>query len=204
MKYTSKKYTDFLKEMYYFEIDRKDKLNSKLTIPLSVTVLLFGIISYFLKNIFYISTDYTSVIFLFLFFIILVYAIRTVYFLIKSFFRYTYNYLPTASVIDNDIKNVIKYYKSDYFETYDNDKIIVMINTRVEEIIIENYIECIDQNILSNDLKNEYISKSVNSIIIMMIVIFITSVPYFVKVSNTNSQLFNTNVKIEKECKNVR
>ena len=201
--YNNKNYIKFLKEIYYFELDRKDKLNSKLTIPISISIVLFGVLSYFLKNIPPVFNDPIWSIFLIFFFFSAVFAIRSVYFIVRSFLRFTYKYLPSAGVLNSDYQDIYDYYHGEYFDSIETKEKLELIENHIDEIMRENFIECIDQNIQSNDLKNKYISKSINSIIITMILILVTSIPFFINEINSRSNLNCNKIIIERNCNNV-
>ena len=174
---------ELFKDMYYFELDRKEKLNSKVNLPITITILICGAIVYFSKSINMFGIDLISILFWFFYAGLLISTIITVYYICKSFYDYPYEYIPTASDFENDINNLQEYYEDPYFDDIEKDKKQELLQNDINKLIADNYKKCIDKNIISNDLKTEYLLRSSAGIIVTIIALILCSIPFFLKLN---------------------
>ena len=177
---------ELFKDMYYFELDRKEKLNSKVNLPITIIILICGTIVYFTRSINMFGIDLISIIFWFLYAVLLISTIFTVYYICRSFYDYPYEYIPTASDFEKDINNLQEYYEDPYFEDIEKDKKQELLQNDINRLIADNYKKCIDKNIISNDIKTEYLLRSSAGIIVTIIALILCSIPFFLKLSEYN------------------
>jgi len=113
---------ELFKDMYYFELDRKEKLNAKVNLPITIIMLICGAIVYFTRSINMFGIDLISIFFWILYAGLLISTIITVYYICRSFYDYPYEYIPTASDFEKDINNLQEYYEDPYFDDIEKDK----------------------------------------------------------------------------------
>lgn len=185
------KESELLKEMYYFEVERKNKLSTSLSIPIGILTFIFGIITFFLRNISCLGYNGWVIIFFCIFFILTIISlVCAIVFLIRSFYKYKYKYLPMPSDIENDIKNIKEYYKNPYFKDYKKEDIEKLIEIDFFSLFPRYYKQCIKQNINNNDRKSLYLHKTSTAIILIIIFLFLSSIPFNVR--------YYINQKVEK------
>lgn len=181
---------ELFKERYYFEHERNTKLTTKLGIPITILTIIFGVITYFLKNIINFNHDSWSISFYISLGIILLCVALTIYYLIRSYYNYTYAYFPTPQELSNDIENIKNYYKDTYFEDYKQKKIKELIENDIDSLILNYYKECSEINVTQNDRKSKYLHKSSSTLIVIIIFLFLSSIPFY--------KLYYSNSKIQK------
>ena len=147
---------ELFKERYYFEHERNTKLTTKLGIPITILTIIFGVITYFLKNIINFNHEFWSILFYISLGIILLFVALTIYYLIRSYYNYAYAYFPTPQELSNDIENIKNYYKDTYFEDYQEKKIKKLIENNIYSLIFNYYKECSEINVAQNDRKSKY------------------------------------------------
>lgn len=180
------RFLEYLKERYYFELERKEKLNANVNNPMTLIIIVLGVITFFVQNSIALGWDVLSI----FFYVFLSLAATSVlvsgYFLVRSFYRYHYSYLPMASGVENDLSRIKNYYKDPYFRNHSEDEIARLIDDDVFNLYSKKYIDCIDRNIVSNERKNEQLMKTSSLLILGLFFLFMSSIPFFLK---TNSFL---------------
>lgn len=171
----TEKLLDFYKELYYFELDRKDKINSYLSFPLAILVLIIGVVSYFLNNLpsFNINSILSNLFHLFLI-CLSVNILCSLYYFIKSIYGYGYGYIATATEIDSYIKKLEEYNKEAPTKQREN------IETAFEELLLKQYSEYSSINSKNNDTKSRCLHNTSKSLVIALIFIILSSVPFFI------------------------
>ena len=98
-----------IQNIYYFELERKEKIFSRLNYVTTILVLLIGIMSYFILNIHeIIQSNLIIPVFTFIIFfsISILFIIIAFCYILKSLFGYNYNILPYTKDIENDINKI--------------------------------------------------------------------------------------------------
>lgn len=176
------KIQSLFKELYYFEIEQKEKINAQLGIPLTVLVLLIGVIAYYFKKLsIFLNFDVLSLSFLFLLGVTIIFVIADIYFLFRVFFGYKYNYLPSSSNLDDYVESLKTYYKDAYFSKLGQDEIDRQIDEDVDSFLSRCYKKCLDGNIYNNARKSKYLYKSCFSLVFIVVFIILSSIPYSIK-----------------------
>src|SRR3990172_5925292 len=91
---------DFYKEMYYFELKRKDTLNSSLGLPIGIVILLAGGVLYYIQNLPVLSLDVWPGVFFATFILGGICLAVAIVFLVLALWNHEYSYLPTPSEIE--------------------------------------------------------------------------------------------------------
>lgn len=152
---------DFFKENYFFEIDRKNQLARVLNIPFGLLVILGSSLLYIVKN--------TSIPFywfealpIILGFIIMIFVI---YFLIKSYYNYTYGFVASSEELKKYYTDLCAYNQKEA------DKIFL-------EFVTSEYSKYADINASNNDKKSSYLHKANGALIILLIFVILAWLPY--------------------------
>lgn len=166
---------DFYKELYHKENDRRQEVITSLNIPLAViTALSSG--TYFLIT----SFDYTVETFLtgiFIFFMILtgISLLGAIYFLIRAFSDFSKGYEYSGIPYVNELYNWNKELEQ-YYETYKEDKDLP--KDLFKTYLLENLIKHTDHNMYVNDKKHGFIFRSKKFLILALVLILISLVPF--------------------------
>ena len=86
----------FHKENYFFEIERKDKLNSSLTFPVGIIALMVGAISVMAKAISLPPSQNQRVLIVFLV-LAGICLVVSCYYLVRTYWGHPYSYMPYSS-----------------------------------------------------------------------------------------------------------
>lgn len=160
---------ELFKQMHNFELEQKERINARISIPIGILSLLVGGFIYYFRN----SNHLVSGGWLYAFYISLaIYAGLIIHALLlvkRAYFGHDYGYMPKAS----EIHAYVDYY-ANYYDNYlagqtqqsKDDYIESQLNNRLYEI----YIVAIDKSIVSNELKNRYLS-SIGGVLIALIII---------------------------------
>ena len=172
-------------ESYSFELQRKDRLSSMISIPTGIVTLLFGAVGYFYRIIPTIDSPYLSLslcIAVAVMFIILLFASIS---LIKSYFGYTYSYLPTSRQLE-DYWNELSDYQQ--LNGVQSDE----IEDDFKNFLIQYYCDANEINIANNDKKSGYFHKANQAIVAVLVLAFLFSIPiYWNKIIDTGSLVVN-------------
>ncbi|MCK5214478.1 MAG: hypothetical protein KAR05_03915 [Candidatus Omnitrophica bacterium] len=165
------------KETYYFEIERKHKINTRFGIPLTILILLLGGLVYFLKNLsIFCELDVVTVLYVVFFAGALLSAGFSIYYVIRGLFWHTFDYLPKPSILDDYFVRLRK-----YLEKHNTDNIEKVLMERFSGLLTKYYKNCSDTNITSNDNKIGYLKKSYVALTGMICFVVLSSFPFFLK-----------------------
>ena len=149
-------------KLYFHEIESRERLDSRLQLPLALIVSIIGVISFLIQNvelgewksalIFFIVITVSSIISL----------ISCIYFFIRSWYNNTYYFLPSARDSEN--------YRKTLLETYKNqERGDELANKYFDEYLVNTFIECSTKNTSINDERSVNIHKTNGLIIITAI-----------------------------------
>lgn len=161
---------EIYKEHYFFEINRKHQLTSQLGIPIGVLTILGGAIAFFVKSVQY-AYDMKFLLLGAAVLISIFFLGRTIYYLIRSYYGFTYRYIPTPQEIEGYKQELSVYYETERALECDADK-------EVKEFLSERYAICTHENTINNDSKSAYLHKANTSLIFTLIFVMLCSVPY--------------------------
>lgn len=113
----------FYREMYYHQIEQRDKISDRISIPLTIFIALLGSTLYFITN----YKD--NLIYLIVLIIYIQSLIVTAINFYKAYYNYEYQYLPKLDVINTYVTELEEFY-SDNYENY----------FKINEISQEQYI----------------------------------------------------------------
>lgn len=158
------------KEFYFYELSRKESIKSNLTIPIGVLAIVGGVLSLYLKGLFS-AEDFD------IWFILLMISsamsilcfMHSTYWLIRSYYNYTYEYVPYMSSLE-------EYYVGVIDCGYDNSE---AENDLCKHMIIK-LVNAHRVNVDNNDRRSSHIHTSNKYIIYLIVATFMASVPYYV------------------------
>jgi len=166
------------KERYFFELERKEKINENLSIPIGLLTLASGLLITFSDFISSYEFEKISILFKICASLYIVLLSMDFYFIIKCFFmQYTYILLPKGWVKQfADLKN---HYKNKSID----------LDNEIEKDLLGQYSEYAEKNSESNDIKVSYLVRVKFVLSLILIVGFFSLVAqYFDKNSLTEKE----------------
>lgn len=147
---------DLFKEMYYFELERKESINSRISVPIGVITILSGAVFYFLNIIDKVPNMKLKLSVKIIFWLFLIVVISTIVLTAMAYYGYKYFYIPIPRDIEKDYKiiqdyydeNYTKYFKSKTQETKDE-----LINKKFDEYLCQRYMDATTSNTKLNTRK---------------------------------------------------
>lgn len=149
---------EIYKSMYYYELDTKEKINSRITIPIGVATLLTSGAGFFFSKLPKFSDLSWKYIFIEIFIIYLMSLIKMIMDILKVYSGYEYTYIE-ANVVREFQLDIKKYYDENYEEYFvklGNSK-NSLIEKDFKEKLIERYVEASKSNIKLNEKKLGYL-----------------------------------------------
>lgn len=178
---TKKELFGFYEKSYYHEIDIREKLNSRVQIPLAIVMALIGLIGYSISKIGSLKPDYLGIIFLVSTAIgIIAAGVAIVYFVI-SWRGHEYKFIPTSESTQTyltKLDNVYSPYKN-------KDE---LVDRYLTEYLYNYYVECSTANAASNDKRSLYLHRNSKWLVIGFLATFLGLIP--VQLSNNNVATF--------------
>ena len=152
-------------QMYYKEYDRKEKLNARLSIVITIFTIITGLISYILNDyiLIYDKIGAHRIILLHMFIVALILYLTSFYFAIRTFIGYKYLYIPSANDIDEAFINSKQYFES-YYELnkeYFKQQGITceqLCEEHAKKMMIDLYKETSSFNFIQNNKKTKFLS----------------------------------------------
>ncbi len=163
------------KEAYYFELERKDRINSNVNIHITIITIVIGAIAFFLNNL---PDPQINIILIMIFYLSLllssVFTLIVFYIIFKTITGYKYEFIASTETFENYINDVNAYNK----QVSKNEKID--INTKFENLLFKQFCKCATRNQINNDKKSGYLNSLSRKLSITVILIFFTSIPFFI------------------------
>lgn len=173
------KYTiDVFKDMYYHELNAKEALNSRISVPLTALSIVATLIIYFAG----ISDKLpalssTSVLLCAYYLITIVIVILVIYaaiLLLLLVYGSKYAQSPSPKVIEDYVKEVEQYYAS-----YPEDEKEIRTEYDVKSYLNDLYRDATDKNSANNIEKNNCMRKANICIIVALVLCIVNAVPLF-------------------------
>ena len=144
---------DLYEKLYFHEVEAREKISSRLQIPLAIILSFISVYAIFMKGIgFDVISAWHYMFFFVVLISILLFVIECVFF-IKAFYGHTYEFLPSAQVTEKYRQNLIDTYKS-----YDDCD--ALVSKHFSEYLFRYYNECSSINTIVNDKRSDAIHKS--------------------------------------------
>lgn len=167
---------EFYQKQYFFELERRQELNSSLSISIGVVSLLIGAIFYLISNFIY---HYFILSYFFIVFIVcsIVSILFVIFFLISAYWNYTYRYISDTEIIREYENKLINYYESIKKEDITN-----LVNKEINDMLIRKYSASATYNAKNNAKKSVNIHRSNTAIVILVICMFFACLLFFVNI----------------------
>ena len=167
----NKEIYELFKDAYEFEYQRKDAINSRLSLAYTALIVIIGAISYFINNIKFTPINNLKVIFFVLLAILLIILAFAFYYLFKCLFFYKYRYVARSDLIDKYIAQL-----RDYKEKSSKP---INISEKVEDFLKSQYIDAASKNRANNKIKNGYFIRALRAIFLASIFLAFLAIPYY-------------------------
>lgn len=167
---------EFYKDIYLFEIARKENLNSKISTYIGLLTVIGGIVVFELENL-YQNLNVNPIIQFELIVMIMIILEINIYNLYKANHGKEYKYLDNSIEVRKAFVELERYYQQ-YYEYFKNEEetIDCLIERKKKEKLIEIYIKCSEENAKVNDIRNEETMKFINFFIISLIIVGIIGI----------------------------
>lgn len=195
MNSTDYKY-EFYKELYYHEMDIKDKIGNRINFSFGLTSILVGGVAYCYQKYLEFIPESVNLTIVIIFGLLILAFLFSAYYIIRSFFGYSYDYIAPAREIEEGYKQYRTFYDENK-ESY--MKFNLNIETELKKSftgnIIQNYISATTKNREQNINKSKYLRKY--SISILFVLFFIVLNITMISVYDYREELKNDKATIE-------
>lgn len=160
-------------KLYFQELDRREKLSSRLNVPLAILVAVIGFMSFMLKSA---PRDLAKIEHQ-AFWLILVVACFAcalgAWFFKNSWFGHTDKLLPTANETEGYRQTLIKLYAP--FEDSSN-----LVNRALKAYLYDYYMKFSTENTINNDSRAYDLYRATYSITVAALLAFLAFIPFFI------------------------
>lgn len=176
------------KDLYHDELNIAENLNSKITNSITLLTIIGTANVLLLSNLFPIENTIWSIIYLVVCIANIIIFVFTIYHFLKAYTGRVYNYFSIRKIQNscNQYKeNILFKIKTTNYDinNIDQSSITDVINKKMEYWIINEYLNCATFNRTVNAEKSQKLYKLTHSIIINIIIVFISFVLYIVKIN---------------------
>lgn len=172
------------KESYYFEIERKDTLNSSLAFPVGIIALLAGAVSV-MSNAISLPPSDTQKILIVLLFLAGLCLVFSCYYLVRTYWGHPYKYMPYSSELLEFRKKLFDFYVASGQTQQVADS---TSNQEVGDYIVSEYAAGATFNAKSNNKKSATLFKS-NACSIVALALVVSAIPFYFYQQLTSSPL---------------
>jgi len=162
------------KESYYFEIDRRDKINSNLNLPITIFVLVVGTLSYYLNNLPSLDYAFMSVFFYISISTLTIITSFSFYYIYRCLTGYTYDYISSTIEIDKYVNDLREY------DSQKDENSKLNIDYELTTLLVEQYCQCASTYSQNNKIKSGYFHSASVSLLFAVIILAVSAIPFFV------------------------
>lgn len=170
------------KESYYFEIERKDKLNSSLSFPVGIIALMAGAVSVMSKAVSLPPSDSQKILI-----VLLLLAgdclVVSCYYLVRTYWGHPYKYMPYSGELVEYRKKLYEFYVASGKTPQAAESIS---DQELGEYIVSEYAAGATFNAKSNNKKSATLFKS-NAFIIAALALVVSASPFYLYHQITSS-----------------
>lgn len=153
---------ELYKELYLLELDNKEKINTRISVPLSILPLLVAGSIYLLSIPMDLFNTFWYTVYIVTFTILVLSLITTIFFTVRAYYNYEYKYIPSLSDIEKDsiliedyVDRVIEYEEIELSP----DERDLMVKKAIEDDLCNKFVEATDNNIALNEQKLFYLRR---------------------------------------------
>lgn len=152
---------ELYEKLYFHEVEAREKISSRLQIPLALLLSMVSVYAILVKGISFEDGSFWNLCFGSIFLISVGLFITSVSYFIKSFYGHTYEFIPSALATEEYRKKLIETYR-------DFDDCDELVGYYFNEYIFKYYNECSSVNTLVNDKRSDHLHKC-NTYIILTV-----------------------------------
>ena len=180
-----------LKDCYKFELERKDKLSTSLTLPVGVLTIIGGLLGLILRDFSFREQRLSW------FFGVAVAAgailfVVSVVLIILAYYRYRYEYVPTPREMREHEEKLQKYYEQ--IPGAGKDLAAQKAAGYMETMIAQLYEDAISANAKNNDTKSAYIHNASSFLIGSLTCVMIATIPYTIDARGKGKEVYEVKV----------
>jgi hypothetical protein len=162
---------EFYKEMYFFEIQRSERFDNRLQVPMAALVILIGFQAFMFKGVNFENSSEGIKVFCTLFFFSAFFTAISVYFLKRSWGGSKYEFIPLANTLDE--------YRKSLMAHYDETECGVETKKLYQQSLIDYYIECSSFNADINEKRARDLYLGVAYIGVSTFLSIVSFISYF-------------------------
>ncbi|MCK9194476.1 MAG: hypothetical protein M0P19_11445, partial [Nevskia sp.] len=164
--------SSFYEKLYFYELERREKISARLAIPFGVIVATIGLLSFMLNA----AEKPGAEPFRSLFWLLLASAAVALavgaWFFRKAWFGHTDKLLPTAGHLEAYYRELQETYKS--YENADQ-----LVKEAFNDALFNYFTEYSSENAISNDARSYNIYRATASLTVAVFLAFLAAVPFF-------------------------
>ncbi len=168
---------ELYKELYHKENERKAEIVNSLNIPIAVTTAISTGIFYFITNFDYQVEGFLNFIFVGLSSITTICVLLSIYNLIRAFSDFTKGYEYTGIPYVQQLHNWYQELK-EYYKEHGDKKKTDEADEHLQQHLVDGFVEHIDHNMYVNDRKTKFVFQSKRWLVISLVSILITAIPF--------------------------
>ncbi len=165
---------ELYEKLYFHEVESRDKINSRLQIPLTLIVTIVGATAFLLQNYPYEEFHLATWHAMFAFFMLasLIALGFAIFFFSRSWWNNAYTFLPVAA----DTIAYEKTLQETYGEFAEKNELVAKY---LEAYITNAYVEYSSENAKVNDVRSAYIHRANASIILTAVLLFCAFLAFY-------------------------
>jgi len=169
-------------KLYFHEIENRDKITSRLQLPLAIFISIFSMLGFMVRNINYELNNSLLITYFILLTLSIIPVTIGIYYFIRGFFGHEYEYIPNALKTEEYNIKLHNTYKK--FESGDN-----IAEGHLRDYLYRDYYECSSKNSEVNDNRSLFIHRSNFFIIVSILPLLITFLIFtFASVDKNNKE----------------
>lgn len=165
---------ELYEKLYFHQFDYRDKLEARISFLLTITIAIFTYSGFIFKETKVLEKVKVGDFTFYLFLSLAVMLVLAIYYFIRSWFRYQYKTIATASELENYIKDLEDYYKNSR-STEKN----ISASVDFDNYLHQSLIETSTHNQLMSEKKSSYVHKCSNALILCFVLLAAISVDYY-------------------------
>lgn len=164
---TNENLLSFYQEIYFSEIDMKEKLVGRLQLSTALIFAAISIVVFLLKNIDYSAKGGVSLVFWIAFILLIIALALSAWFFVRSWWGHAYKMLPTLRETED--------YRQELLDTYkDYDGGDEIASDHFDNYLIKYFADCAGLNSITNDRRGHLLHNCNTSLIFAVIPLLIT------------------------------
>ncbi|MEW4231518.1 hypothetical protein [Priestia megaterium] len=170
---------ELAKEMYYFELEQREKLNTRTATPMAIITLLLGLAVFYFKGVKDIELNGWGWAFFTVYSVYIIFIFIAIVLVFKAYYNYKYSYLPKPEIIEKDINKIVAYYNSNYDRYFSNEGPKQdLIEKDIDDALYSYYKKATTTNIEMNEKKFRYLRLTGNFLLITLLFGGLSIIPY--------------------------